>query len=122
MVDPKTMCRKHLLGEHVEIHMLVGSIQLDKSIKGFLDNGLVDPLFIVDRHDELAEEMRSRGYNHNSEIAFAAGFHDKVTEIMKPYPNYGIDRAEAERELFERCPDCRKQREQNHVKENQEEA
>jgi hypothetical protein len=26
MVPPKVMCRKHLLGEHVEIHMLAGSL------------------------------------------------------------------------------------------------
>lgn len=26
MVDPKIMCRKHLLGEHLELHMLAGCI------------------------------------------------------------------------------------------------
>jgi len=24
MLNPKALCRKHLMGEHVEIHMLVG--------------------------------------------------------------------------------------------------
>ena len=26
MIDPKLLCRKHLLGEHLEIHMFVGTI------------------------------------------------------------------------------------------------
>ena len=26
-VDPKLMCNKHLLGEHVEMHMFFGTIQ-----------------------------------------------------------------------------------------------
>ena len=36
MVDPKKMCRKHLLGEHVEIHMMVGTLLKGRSIDGFL--------------------------------------------------------------------------------------
>ena len=36
MVSPATMCRKHLLGEHVEIHMAVASLRLGKSVDGFL--------------------------------------------------------------------------------------
>ena len=42
MVEPKKMCRKHLMGEHVEIHMLIGSMRKGKSIKGFIDNGLLE--------------------------------------------------------------------------------
>lgn len=36
MLPPETMCRKHLLGEHVELHMLLGSLRRGKNIDGFL--------------------------------------------------------------------------------------
>ncbi len=36
MVDPTIMCRNHLLGEHVEIHMFVGTIDQGQSVRGFL--------------------------------------------------------------------------------------
>ena len=34
MLPPECMCRKHLLGEHVELHMLLGSMRRGKSIEG----------------------------------------------------------------------------------------
>ena len=34
MVPVQYMCRKHLLGEHVEHHMLVGSIHKGLSMRG----------------------------------------------------------------------------------------
>ena len=36
MLPPKGLCRKHLLGEHVELHMLLGSMRRGKNIDGFL--------------------------------------------------------------------------------------
>ena len=39
MVPPRKMCRKHLLGEHVEIHMAVATLRLGKSVAGFLEKG-----------------------------------------------------------------------------------
>lgn len=34
MLPPETMCRKHLLGEHVELHMLLGSLRRGKTLTG----------------------------------------------------------------------------------------
>ena len=36
MLPTAGMCRKHLLGEHVELHMLLGSLRRGKNIEGFL--------------------------------------------------------------------------------------
>jgi hypothetical protein len=69
-IDPSTMCRSHLLGEHLEMHMFIGSINTGKSISGFIKNGLVNPKEIKTRHDSLALEMLKRGYSHNSPIEF----------------------------------------------------
>ena len=50
MLPPEMMCRKHLLGEHVELHMLLGSLRRGKNIDGFLAGKLVDPRRMFRRH------------------------------------------------------------------------
>ena len=94
-VDPKFLCRKHLLGEHVEIHMFVGTINKNISMKGYIEKGLVDPSKLTSRHQELVSEMKSRGYNHKSElIEFSCnqvGYVDIENNII---------------ELSKRCPNC----------------
>jgi hypothetical protein len=72
MVNPKTMCRQHLLGEHVECHMFVGTIKRGKSIKGYLDKGLLEIHNLQKRHEDLVEEMQRRGYKHKSPLLFSS--------------------------------------------------
>jgi len=67
-VPTKLLCRKHLLGEHLEMHMFMGSLNEGKSLKGYITNGLVELENIKTRHDELAKEMIERGYNHKSPL------------------------------------------------------
>ena len=61
MVPPRRMCRKHLMGEHVEIHMAVATLRLGRSVDGFLEKGLLELRSLKSRHDELAAEMLRRG-------------------------------------------------------------
>lgn len=68
MVDPKVMCRQHLLGEHVETHMFVGTILKGKKLTGYLNNRLLETHNLRERHDELAAEMVRRGMNHKSPL------------------------------------------------------
>ena len=68
MIDPKKMCDQHLLGEHVELHMLVGSIKKGISLNGYVRNGLIEPKSIIKRHEQLAKEMKRRGMNHRSPL------------------------------------------------------
>jgi len=98
-VAPKHLCRQHLLGEHVEHHMFVGCINKGKSIEGYINDGLVEPSTLSERHDELVREMEARGYSHKS-----------------PLPSYqlpdgmGVGRVDREgniQELLARCPFCR---------------
>ena len=72
MVNPQQMCRQHLLGEHVECHMFVGTVRRGKNVQGYLDKGLLEVHNIQNRHDELAGEMLKRGYKHKSPISFAS--------------------------------------------------
>ena len=97
MVDPKIMCRRHLLGEHVEIHMLVGTINRLKSIRGFLDKGLVEPQSIEHRHASLVTEMTARGYNHKSPLP--SWIHPTVTGLP-------VDTEKSLTDLINRCPEC----------------
>jgi len=102
MVNPKFLCRKHLMGEHLESHMFVGSLNKGTSLNGFVKGGLVDVSKIQSRHDELAKEMVERGYNHKSQIQ------EIVVDIPK---NYYISKVNVEaniEDLKTRCPDCNK--------------
>lgn len=68
MVEPNKMCRKHLLGEHVELHMFVGVINKGNDLEGYFKKKLVCVSEIKKRHDDLVNEMKTRGYNHKSEL------------------------------------------------------
>ena len=90
MVEPDLLCRKHLMGEHVELHMLVGSLNKGKSVKGFVRGGLIEVQSVRDRHEQLASEMTRRGYNHksplpefNSFIAGSVNVADNIEELKK---------------------------------------
>ena len=98
MVDPTVMCQKHLMGEHVEIHMLVGTINKNKSIDGFIANDLLEPQNIIERHEELAIEMKRRGYNHKSPLP----------EIIGKIIHQEIDKEKSFNDLINRCEVCRK--------------
>lgn len=98
MVNPKYMCNKHLLGEHVEIHMLIGSLLKNKSIKGFLDRGLLEPQNASTRHAELVQEMEARGMKHKSNLP-------ELDHLDTN--NYGnVDKLKSITELTSRCEDC----------------
>lgn len=103
MVDPKLMCRKHLLGEHVELHMIVGAINKGKSLEGFLVDNMLEPVSIEWRHSELANEMARRGYKHKSLLP-AQELLVKPQELMGAV----IDRKAAWLDLTNRCPECAK--------------
>jgi hypothetical protein len=98
-IDPKKLCNRHLLGEHVEMHMFTGCLKKGLNLKGYYDKKLVCTNLIKKRHDELANEMIIRGMNHNSPIAEIDTFKDSV---------YGeIDVQANIRELINRCPRCK---------------
>lgn len=96
MVAPEVLCRKHLLGEHVECHMLVGSLRLNRSVKKYVEYELIDTSKVQERHDELALEIQKRGYNHKSPliIDFPLNFVGKV-DVDNSYT-----------ELSKRCTVC----------------
>ena len=95
MIDPTLMCRKHLLGEHVEVHMLAGTIIKGNSLAGFFAKRLLAPQHMHSRHKALSDEMVKRGYNHNSPMPAVV---TRLRGIVHP--------EESKAELLKRCPDC----------------
>ena len=99
LVDPQLLCRQHLLGEHVEHHMFVGSISRGKSVEGFLRDGLLEPKTLSTRHSQLVNEMTRRGYNHKSPL----------TDVdISHLPDGKIDIDRNIEDLRNRCEECAK--------------
>lgn len=96
-VNPNIMCRQHLLGEHVELHMFVGAINSKQSLTGFVEKGLVEVHNIEKRHKQLVKEMGRRGYNHKSPLPKF-----KTVVLGKVFKQKSLD------DLLSRCPECRK--------------
>lgn len=102
LVNPKIMCRKHLLGEHLEAHMFIGHMKKRKSIKGFLKNNLLQINEIYNRHEELVNEMKIRGYKHNSNLEIID------LNYYKEFFSIKINKLLSKLDLENRCNECRK--------------
>lgn len=108
-VNPALMCRKHLLGEHVEHHMFVGSILKDISMDGYIRDRLLDINTLHSRHEEIVREMLARGMNHKSDLL------PIPKEKLLRYSNTVCNMYSEEenlKELARRCEDCRKRQEE----------
>lgn len=104
MINPKLLCNKHLLGEHGELHKFIPSFKKRHRI----DNR-VSPVVQVEltsyqsRHDELAEEMLSRGMNHKSPLPELPDFSYLPREQFEAK----VDRDTSKVDLYKRCNDCK---------------
>lgn len=99
-VDPRLLCRNHLLGEHREMHQEVGTLRNHPHgraiVEGHAERGQVDTRKLQERHDELVEEMERRGFEHDSPLAYE----DELALGT-------IDVAANREDLAERCDACR---------------
>lgn len=95
-VDPRKLCNQHLTGEHVELHMFVGSIRKGISMDGYIKNGMLEVHNIRKRHKQLVEEMERRGMNHKSPLP-----------LFRMWRAGHINSKANERLLFEKCEKCR---------------
>lgn len=104
MLPPKMMCRKHLLGEHGEIHKHRHNFIKRHSIAGRLSPIVqIEPNSMEVRHDELAAEMVRRGYNHNSPYTLPDLSYLPHEQVMAK-----VDVEQSRHDLRERCDECRK--------------
>lgn len=102
MTNPRGMCRKHLLGEHVETHMFVGAMNKGVRVTRYAAENLLEFNSLHARHDALVKEMQRRGYNHNSPLPALLACR-QVTEEQRAVR---VDAKASLAELTRRCPDC----------------
>lgn len=104
MINPKLLCRKHLLGEHNEIHKHIPSFRKGHKIDGrFTPIVQIELKSLLKRHDELANEMLERGYNHKSPL-------ENIPDLKFTYPEYYDKEVDIEYsliDLYDRCENCR---------------
>lgn len=102
MVPPELMCDRHLLGEHVELHMLAGTLLRRRSIDGFIAKGLLEPASMGSRHDALVEEMGRRGFRHKSPLPDV-----EIGYLPAEARDARVDLTASGSDLAERCDTCR---------------
>ena len=111
MIEPRLLCKKHLIGEHGELHKFRSSFEkgykIDKRVCPVVQ---IEPLKMKERHDQLVEEMKIRGYNHKSSY--------EQPGLSKYNPDQLNVKADLEyniKDLAARCEVCRKILEYNWV-------
>lgn len=112
MTPAAQMCRQHLLGEHVEIHMFIGAMVKGVSMAGYCNSNMMEPGALVTRHRELVIEMERRGYTHRSPVS-----EHQVKYLLEDLPDEQlfakVNALWAMRELHRRCPECRSMHQEN---------
>lgn len=94
-IDPKLLCRNHLLGLHFELHKAVSNLRhTGKWVMNLVKKGYLDPSSFEKRHEKVVKEMLRRGYKHNSPLKFKS-------DIV----GY-IDIDKSIRDLKKRCKKC----------------
>lgn len=106
MGAPSTMCRQHLLGEHKEIHQLLGQLMKGMSLSGYVRNDCIEITSIAARHDALVAEMIKRGYKHLSPMLGQ----DEINRISAYLPEHErlhkVNVLASNEDRFHRCDEC----------------
>ena len=86
-ISPKYLCRKHLLGEHRELHGLWNILTKHKGKGGYSQHpetrrwiGKLKALYC--RHESQVIEMRKRGYKHLSPLEMSLAIGNKKQEFF----------------------------------------
>ena len=100
MINPKLLCRKHLLGEHGELHKHRSLFVKGHSIAGRL--GQIEPRAMERRHNQLAREMVRRGFKHQSPFV-----QPDLSYLPATDRNGKVSKTESLFLLVDRCQDCK---------------
>jgi hypothetical protein len=102
-IPPELLCRQHLLGNHNELHRYRPSFVKKHSMKGRIyPVVLIEPSNMKIDHDEIAEEMLRRGYNHNSPYEMP-----DISYLPEDQRNAKVDVNYNLQDLINRCPECK---------------
>lgn len=105
MIDPRFLCRQHLLGCHLEHHMFLGALKKKKKLKGFFLNNCFEPKSLKTSHDEIVLEMQHRTYNHNTPLS-QQEVDEAIQYLNDEERTWCIDREESLKMLLMKCTKC----------------
>jgi hypothetical protein len=111
MVNPKYLCTKHLLGTHVEMHMLLGHLKRQRQINKYITNNCLEPLSLNSYHDAVAAEMTTRGFNHKTQLTYSE---DIFQYLPSSIVEYIVDSFKSLIDLLTRCKKCSDRYEEIH--------
>ena len=97
------MCRVHLVGEHGELHKFLHNWKKKHRVDGRIEGNAMEPLSYKKRHDELADEMLRRGFNHKSPLE-----QPDFSYLPEKYLSFRVDKNKSYDILINRCDECRK--------------
>src|SRR5690349_1637087 len=99
-ISPTYLCRKHLLGEHRELHAIWTILTTGK--RGYTNHpetkrwvGKLAALY--NRHEEQVAEMKRRNYQHNSPL-------DKNLATGKSIQDAFVNTVEEQKEILKNKP------------------
>lgn len=109
-IHVKHLCRKHLLGEHRELHGLWNILTKHGGKGGYSNHpetkrwiGKLKALYT--RHEDLVKEMSARGYNHRSPL-------DKKLATGREVQKIFINTIKEQKEILYKKPcECFKKKE-----------
>jgi hypothetical protein len=105
MTKPEIMCRQHLIGEYRELFTFIGTLKRKISIKGYIDNDLLEPLSLLQRYIVLKNEMIKRGYHPKKELVFDISM---LNHLSDEHKNHKINIKNSETILLTKCKECRR--------------
>jgi hypothetical protein len=103
MINPKFLCRKHLLGEHGELHKHKWTFEKRHKKDNYIKNNCIEPKSMKKRHDELAKEIVNRSYKHNSPFTSP-----DISYLPIEHQEYKINLLNSIQDLHSRCSECLK--------------
>jgi hypothetical protein len=98
-INPRKLCKKHLVAEHGEIHAAIGNLKKSRKwAEALTSKGYLEPQNMLSRHNKLVKEMLKRGIKHKSPLN---------TKNVK-LPIGKINKQKSIKDLKKRCKKCRK--------------
>ena len=100
MVDPSLLCKNHLLGEHYELHCIIGAIETNPEwVKRLIKHGYIEMDKIESRHRKLVRDGR---FKDKTPLKF------DYSKVSKQFPPGEVDREKSIRDLKQRCEHCKR--------------
>ena len=105
MVNTNLMCNQHLLGEHCECHMFLGTLKKGLHLDGYVDKNCLELSSLKKRHDLLANEMILRGMNHKTPLNYPNSYSFGQSKYVK---RSKVNKKKSYLDLIFRCKECKK--------------